>query len=110
MIATCAAREGLTSSSNTLPSMGGLPVKTNCRGSWFLLPLIVVGLSLPSSARAADPAPAPDAKELKAVLDRAYTFLKTRQKEDGSWSADSGGPGITALIAAALVRNGWSPD
>jgi squalene-hopene/tetraprenyl-beta-curcumene cyclase len=51
-----------------------------------------------------------DAKEIKAVVDKAYGFLKSKQAEDGSFSAMRAGPGVTALVAAALLRNGYSAD
>src|SRR5947209_18585355 len=48
-----------------------------------------------------------DPKVLQAVLDKAHDFLKTRQKEDGSFAPPQAGePGVTALAAAALVRAG----
>lgn len=48
-----------------------------------------------------------DRRELQAILDRAYGFLKDRQKEDGSFAPPQAGePGVTALIAAALIRIG----
>lgn len=52
----------------------------------------------------------PDAKEVQAVLNKATAFFKQRQSEDGSFSAKLGGPGISALVAAGLIRNGVSPD
>jgi squalene-hopene/tetraprenyl-beta-curcumene cyclase len=61
-------------------------------------------------ASAADPASAPAAGELKAVLDKAYESLKARQNDDGSFAPKLGGPGITALAAAALVKAGRGPD
>jgi squalene-hopene/tetraprenyl-beta-curcumene cyclase len=60
--------------------------------------------------QADDSATAPDAKDLQAVVNKATAFLRTRQQEDGSFSPRLGGPGITALIAAGLIRNGASPD
>src|SRR5205085_10819115 len=48
-----------------------------------------------------------DPKALQAVLDKAYDFLKSRQKDDGSFAPPQAGePGVTALAAAALVRAG----
>lgn len=52
----------------------------------------------------------PDAKEVQAITDKAYDFLKSRQKADGSFEPARGGPGTTALIAAALVRLGKPVD
>ncbi len=52
---------------------------------------------------------APKPADLKAVVDAAAAFLKTRQGDDGSFAPKLGGPGITALAVAALVRNGIPP-
>jgi squalene-hopene/tetraprenyl-beta-curcumene cyclase len=51
--------------------------------------------------------PKPD--DLKPVLDKAVKFLASVQLEDGSWYPKGGGPGITALTVAALIRNGVGP-
>jgi Squalene-hopene cyclase C-terminal domain len=53
---------------------------------------------------------APDPKEVQAVTDKAYDFLKASQKPDGSFEPARGGPGTTALVAAALVRLGKPID
>jgi squalene-hopene/tetraprenyl-beta-curcumene cyclase len=60
--------------------------------------------------RGADAEVGPDPKEVQAVLDKAVAFLKTRQLEDGSFSPKLGGPGIAALVAAGMIRNGGSAD
>ena len=52
----------------------------------------------------------PDAKDVQAVLDKGYAFLKKQQGEDGSWSPRIAGPGVTALVVAALLRNGYAAD
>ncbi|CAN5258146.1 terpene cyclase/mutase family protein [soil metagenome] len=50
---------------------------------------------------------APAAKDLQSVMDNAYTFLKSKQKEDGSFMPpQTGEPGMTALIAAGMIRSG----
>ena len=64
-------------------------------------------LTLLPSARAADSA-GPDAKEVKAVRDKALAYLARHQAEDGSFSARLAGPGVTSLVVAALLRNGVS--
>jgi squalene-hopene/tetraprenyl-beta-curcumene cyclase len=55
---------------------------------------------------------APAAADLKAVVDKALAFFKASQKDEGNFSANprAGEPGLTALIAAALVRNGVPGD
>jgi squalene-hopene/tetraprenyl-beta-curcumene cyclase len=50
------------------------------------------------------------AKDRQAVIDKGVEFLKKSQSADGSWSAKRAGPGITALVVAAMVRGGVSPD
>ena len=52
----------------------------------------------------------PDPKDVQAVVDKAYEFLKSRQKADGSFEPARGGPGTPALIAAALIRLGKPID
>jgi squalene-hopene/tetraprenyl-beta-curcumene cyclase len=61
-------------------------------------------------ARAADADAGPDPKEVKAVVDKAVAYLRKSQQEDGSFSAKRVGPGISALVAAGLLRSGVSPE
>jgi len=51
----------------------------------------------------------PDPKDVQAVLDKAVAYLKTTQKKDGSFSPKIAGPGVSALVAASLIRNGVRP-
>lgn len=64
-------------------------------------------LVLPQFATAA-----PSADDLKAVVGKAVDYLKGAQKENGNFASDprAGEPGLTALIAAALVKNGVPAD
>ena len=65
-----------------------------------------VAVSLPALFSAAPPA-----NDIKGVVDKAVAFLKTTQKDDGtSPPTRRRRPGLTALIAAALVRNGMPAD
>jgi squalene-hopene/tetraprenyl-beta-curcumene cyclase len=48
----------------------------------------------------------PDPKEVQAALERAVTYLTTHQGQDGSFAPRLGGPGVSALVAAGLLRNG----
>jgi squalene-hopene/tetraprenyl-beta-curcumene cyclase len=50
----------------------------------------------------------PDPKEVQAMVDKAREFLKTKQNKDGSFAPKVGGPGVSALVVAALARNGVS--
>ena len=66
-------------------------------------------------AFAALPSPvsaAPAAADVKAVIDKAHGFFKTAQKDAGNFAPNprAGDPGLTALIAAALVKNGIPTD
>lgn len=53
---------------------------------------------------------APSADDLKAVVDKALEFLKAAQKDGGEFFPKAGEPGLTALIVAALLRNGVPSD
>ncbi len=66
-----------------------------------------VALAFPSLADAA-----PSSDDVKAVVDKALAFFKGSQKDDGNFSANprAGEPGLTALVAAALVKNGVPAD
>src|SRR5262245_51968773 len=58
--------------------------------------------------RAADPAV--DAKDRTAVVNRAVGYLRSRQTADGSFAPRLAGPGVSAVVAAALIRNGVPSD
>ncbi len=79
----------------------------------FAPPLLVLALAgavalVPSSpVRAAETAPA--AADVKDSIGKAHGVLKAKQVEDGSFLPKFG-PGVTALVAAALVRAGYPAD
>jgi squalene-hopene/tetraprenyl-beta-curcumene cyclase len=50
----------------------------------------------------------PAANEVQAVLDKGVAYLKNAQAADGSFAAKIAGPGVPALVAAGLLRNGMS--
>jgi squalene-hopene/tetraprenyl-beta-curcumene cyclase len=52
----------------------------------------------------------PDPKEVKAVLDKAVAYLKSAQGDDGSYVPKLGGPGVSAVVAAALLHARVSPE
>src|SRR4051812_20364091 len=61
-----------------------------------------------TAVRAAD---GPDARDIKEVRDKAIAYLARAQSADGGFSSKSfAGPGVTALVTAALLRNGASPS
>src|SRR5438874_9033571 len=70
--------------------------------------LVLAGTCL-VSVQAGDAKAEPTRKESQPLLDKALAFLKTQQAADGSFSAERVGPGITAVVVAALLRSGQSP-
>ncbi|MCA9247161.1 MAG: terpene cyclase/mutase family protein [Planctomycetales bacterium] len=62
-----------------------------------------------SPALAADAKLGPDAATYAKAVDRGVEYLRKNQAEDGSFAAYSG-PGITALVATGLLRNGRTPQ
>jgi hypothetical protein len=52
----------------------------------------------------------PDPREVQAVVAKAAAYLKTSQGPDGSFSPQRAGPGISAVVASGLLRNGFGPD
>lgn len=81
------------------------PLRT---GGLLGLALAILMCGTAVRGRAADAGPNP--KDVQAAIDKALVFLKKRQNEDGSFAPKLGGPGVTALIVAGLIRNGHSPD
>jgi squalene-hopene/tetraprenyl-beta-curcumene cyclase len=61
------------------------------------------------SAAAAAAASKVDSAKLGDAINKAADFLKQAQADNGSWSASSG-PGITAIVGAALMRAGRTPQ
>jgi len=53
---------------------------------------------------------APKAADLDPLVEKAIAFLKTRQNPDGSFAPKVGGPGVTGLVVAGLIRNGKADD
>lgn len=53
---------------------------------------------------------APSDNELRTVVEKGINYLNSSQGKDGSFSPKLAGPGITALVVAALLRNGASPQ
>jgi squalene-hopene/tetraprenyl-beta-curcumene cyclase len=70
--------------------------------------LIVLSATLAVAADKAT-APSPDAKAYAEMTARAIGFLAAAQAPDGSYAA-AGGPGVTAVVTAAILRNGRSPS
>src|SRR5262249_42956537 len=51
----------------------------------------------------------PDQKTYQPAVDKALAFLEKSQAADGSFSSKAG-PGITAIVATALLRHGRTPS
>src|SRR5262245_42844415 len=52
----------------------------------------------------------PDPKEVKAVMNKAIDYLKSAQNKDGSFAPKLGGPGVSCLVVAGLVRHSVSAE
>jgi len=71
--------------------------------------MILCLLFTPLIATAAEPV-AVDAKQWQQTVDRAVTFLKQSQEENGSWSGAKS-PGITGVALTGLLQSGRvTPD
>jgi squalene-hopene/tetraprenyl-beta-curcumene cyclase len=66
-----------------------------CSACRFLAILLTVSLS----SLAASPQ-----ESARAVIDRGLEFLRTQQRDDGSWHREGEPPAITALVLKAFVR------
>jgi squalene-hopene/tetraprenyl-beta-curcumene cyclase len=51
----------------------------------------------------------PESRDVQSVLAKGMDFLKSRQTDEGAFAPKIAGPGVTALVTAALLRNGVSP-
>ena len=65
-------------------------------------------IAIPAITPSANAGPEP--AEWKKTVDQAYNYLKTRQGEDGSFAPKLGGPGITAMAVAGLLKCGFPSD
>ncbi len=78
------------------------------RQSLFLV-AVMAGLCVLASSPS-QIAAAPKPEEVKATVNKAFDYLKSKQGSDGSWQPRLGGPGVTAIIVAALIRHGYGDD
>jgi Squalene-hopene cyclase C-terminal domain len=78
------------------------------RGGVLVLAALILAGGQARSLKAADVGA--DTKDIQGVLDKAVAFLKNRQDPDGSFSAKATGPGVTSLVVAAMLRNGYPAD
>ncbi len=73
-------------------------------------PVWIVSLVLaPWTLAAAAEGVGPDATKLAAARERAVAFLKTSQRNDGTWTS-SDATGITGLVAYGLLKSGVAPE
>ncbi|MFM9066659.1 MAG: twin-arginine translocation signal domain-containing protein, partial [Planctomycetota bacterium] len=75
-------------------------------GNW------VPGIAIPlaGQAPAAEPTAEDSARQQEQIVAKAIDYLRSKgQAADGSYSANAG-PGITALVTAAILKHGRSPD
>jgi squalene-hopene/tetraprenyl-beta-curcumene cyclase len=76
-------------------------MRTAMLGITFVAATFLIGRALGQPAQ-------PSAQDARAVVDKAIGYLKTTQNADGSFSPKIAGPGVSALVAAALLRNGYT--
>ena len=46
----------------------------------------------------------------KTTVEKAGAYLKTKQNENGSWSAEPQNRGVTGIVVVGLIRTGTKPD
>jgi squalene-hopene/tetraprenyl-beta-curcumene cyclase len=80
-------------------------------GACFSVAIVLGGYSAAVTLAAeAGPAARVDPQKVQSTVDRAVEFLRTKaQASDGSYAAASG-PGPTAVVTTALLRNGLGAD
>src|SRR5262245_28116847 len=66
-------------------------------------------LALPRSAQPADPPAQPTREQWQAVVDKATTYLKSTQDENGGWGTQKN-IGVTGVVVTGLLECGKSPD
>jgi squalene-hopene/tetraprenyl-beta-curcumene cyclase len=71
--------------------------------------MILTTALMAGSLRSADEVGA-DRQQVKEVQQKAHAYLKAHQGEDGSFSPKIAGPGVTAVVVAGLLRNGYPVD
>lgn len=87
-------------------------VKSHCRfrsvSTLLLVAVFTAGAMMRGAACGEPRASAPSAK-IGPTTTRGVGYLRHAQADDGSYSAASG-PGITAIVATALLRSGLTPS
>lgn len=79
-------------------------------GRWRVLFIAAAATLVMCGHGLAQPGVGVAATDIEPLVKKAAEFLAKRQNADGSFSPRAGGPGITALVAAGLIRNGYKPD
>ena len=77
--------------------------------SWTLSLSMAVGLLANTTLVQGAELASSDAKLYESTVNKAIEFLRANQAADGSFSAE-GGPAVTALVTAAVLQAGRSPD
>jgi hypothetical protein len=107
-IAPFQARRGLIGRDEQIVKMEHLTsVPTAVRHVLFAALIAVSAGRLPFAAcLAKDAPPAADAATIAKSVERGATYLKARQRGDGSWDGGSRDAGVTALAVYALIKAG----
>ena len=75
------------------------------------LALLAAGVLFGLTAYAAPADTGLTAADTKAVAEKGYEFLKSKQADNGSIAArETRGPGVTALAVASLIKLGYGPE
>jgi squalene-hopene/tetraprenyl-beta-curcumene cyclase len=73
------------------------------------LAVVATLVTLPSSAQPADPPAKPTKDRWQAIVDKATTYLKSTQDENGGWSTQKN-IGVTGVVVTGLLDCGKGPD
>src|SRR5262245_42546722 len=75
----------------------------------LLTAALIATVGVDSSIAKDAPASKVDRAKVSEAVNKAADFLKQAQANDGSYSGTTG-PGVTALVGAALLRSGRTPQ
>src|ERR1041385_8447945 len=70
---------------------------------------VTVLLALAPSAQTADPPAKPTKEQWQVTVDKAATYLRSTQEENGGWSTQKN-IGVTGVVVTGLLECGNSPD
>lgn len=84
-------------------------VSKTARLSWAIVLMLCLGTASVFAAVDEGRQVGPESAAYHQAIEQAVGFLEQAQSEDGSYSSEAG-PGITAIVATAMLRNGQPPN